>query len=99
MLFQIIFLLHPVECGHRDDLADRSCGCARAIAVPVGRLLLTPALAPIARVSQVPRLARPNASWFVFSRQWALSGHDIGFGQRQLLDPTRRSDIRPLTKR
>jgi len=36
--------LHPVGCGNCDDLADRSCGCARAIAVPVERLLLTPAL-------------------------------------------------------
>jgi hypothetical protein len=40
MLFQIIFFLRPVECGHRDDLAHRRCGCARAIAVPVERLLL-----------------------------------------------------------
>src|SRR5258706_14963683 len=49
MLFQIIFFLRPVRCGHRNDLADRSCGCARAIAVPVERLLLTPAPRPIAR--------------------------------------------------
>jgi len=41
MLFQIIFFLHPVGCGYRDDLADRSRGCARAIAVPVERLRLT----------------------------------------------------------
>jgi hypothetical protein len=26
---------------HRDDVADRSCGCARAIAAPVERLLQT----------------------------------------------------------
>jgi hypothetical protein len=32
-------LLHPVGCGHGDDLADRSYGCARAIAIPVERLL------------------------------------------------------------
>src|SRR5882672_3500585 len=49
MLFQIIFFLRPVGCGHRDGLADRSCGCARAIVVPVERLLLTPAPSPIAR--------------------------------------------------
>src|SRR5215831_13564829 len=41
MLFQIIIFLRPVESGHRDDLVDRRCGCARAIAVPVERLLLT----------------------------------------------------------
>ena len=35
--------LHPVGCWHRDDLADRSCGCARAIAAPVEQLRLTPA--------------------------------------------------------
>src|SRR5215470_1702758 len=49
MLFPIIFLLRPVGCGHRDDLADRRRGCARAIAVPVERLLLTPVSPPIAR--------------------------------------------------
>src|SRR5258708_1856752 len=49
MLFQIIRFLRPVGCGHSDDLADRSCGCARAIAVPVERLLLTRAPPPIAR--------------------------------------------------
>src|SRR5882672_8791888 len=60
MLFQIIFFLRPVGCGYRDDLAVRSCGCARAIAVPVERLLVTPAPPPIARFSQVPRKARPK---------------------------------------
>jgi hypothetical protein len=42
MLFQIIPFLRPVGCGHCDDLADRNCGCARTIAVPVERLLRTP---------------------------------------------------------
>src|SRR5437016_4913728 len=61
MLFQIIFFLHPVGCGHRDDLADRSCGCARAIAVPVERLRLTPAVpAPIARGFAGQLLERGN---------------------------------------
>src|SRR5262245_12170803 len=46
MRFQIIFFLRPVGCGHRDDLADRRCCCARAIDVPVERLLLTFALRP-----------------------------------------------------
>src|SRR5262245_53398347 len=46
MLFQIIFFLRPVGVKHRDDLADRRCCCARAIAVPVERLLLTFALRP-----------------------------------------------------
>jgi hypothetical protein len=40
--------LRPVGCGHRDDLADRSCGCARSIAVPVERLL--PSLHPATRL-------------------------------------------------
>jgi hypothetical protein len=39
-LSQTIFFLHPVGCGHRDDLAKWSCGCARGIALPVERLLL-----------------------------------------------------------
>src|SRR6266850_7383890 len=47
MVFQIIYFLRPVGCGHDDDLADRSCGCARAIAVLVERLLLTRAPPPI----------------------------------------------------
>src|SRR5262249_59386921 len=38
MLFQIIFDLHPFGCGHRDDLADISCGYARAIAVAVAQI-------------------------------------------------------------
>lgn len=42
-------LSSPVGCGHRDEITDRSCGCARAIAVPVERLLLTTAPPPIAR--------------------------------------------------
>jgi AraC-like DNA-binding protein len=53
MLLQIISSLRPVGCGHHDDLADRSCGCARAIAVPVERLLLTSGPPPIARGLQV----------------------------------------------
>jgi AraC-like DNA-binding protein len=48
VLFQIIFFLRPVGFGHRDGLADRRCGCARAIAVPVERLLPTPAASSIA---------------------------------------------------
>src|SRR5262245_37803939 len=48
-VFQIIFLLHPVGCEHHDGLSDRGYGCARAIAVPVERLLLTPGPPPIAR--------------------------------------------------
>jgi hypothetical protein len=39
MLFQIIFFLRPVWMS-ADDLGDRSCCCARAIAVPIERLLL-----------------------------------------------------------
>jgi hypothetical protein len=41
--------------GHRRDLADLSCRCARAIAVPVERLLLKPA-------RRFPGLARPRSS-------------------------------------
>src|SRR5579859_69287 len=47
--FQIIVCLRRLRCGHGDDLADRSCSCARAIALPAARLLLTHASAPIAR--------------------------------------------------
>jgi hypothetical protein len=46
---------------HLDDLTDRSCGCARAIVVPVERLLLTPAAPLVLGISQVPRIARPIA--------------------------------------
>jgi hypothetical protein len=51
MLFQAISFLPPVGCGHRDHLADRSCGCARAIALPVERLRLTPAPQSVADVA------------------------------------------------
>src|SRR5262249_46657078 len=70
MPFQIIFLLRPVGCGHRDDLADRSCGCARAIAAPVERLLPTPAPPPIARSFVDSGDIRPITGWFVFFRLW-----------------------------
>src|SRR5262245_55902318 len=64
MLFQIILFLRLVGRGHRDDLADRNCGCARAIAVPVERLPLTPGPQPI---------ARPITGCFVSFRQWPNS--------------------------
>jgi len=52
--------LHPVGCWHRDDLANRSCGCASAIAAPVDQLLLPHAPPPIARgfAGQLPERGR-----------------------------------------
>lgn len=46
MFFQIIFFLRLAE--YPDGLVDRSPDCARAIAVPVERLLLTSTFSPIA---------------------------------------------------
>ena len=50
--------LRPFGWGHRDHLADRSRGCARVIALPVERLLITPAPQSVAG----RRCVAPHAS-------------------------------------
>src|SRR6266850_1722923 len=78
---------------HRDGLylADQTCDCPRAIAVPVERLLLTPAPPPIARgfTGQLPERRGKGGLGGVAERRCNRDDRGVGVAQHVhgLLEP------------